>query len=210
MKEFHELLKYINEYFYDDKEEKIVVKQGKDSYPAMKAYEQALSAIKPSNENEPEEDFLFFDRIDEKWILDIAIDCVRKMSEKDRNYILYHMRAVDYHFSYAMWIRNEYIHCSRKHHCFEADGVSSNVMEYIFSIISDIYDCRNKEFVRYRQSFTAGPLFEMYSEKAPEVFSAIDNELLSPKCVITAEEAENKLKHRLLDKFGKDGFIDLF
>ena len=41
---------------------------------------------------------------------EVADDCVRNMREKDKEYLIANPYAIDYHFSYCLYIRNHYIH----------------------------------------------------------------------------------------------------
>ncbi len=130
MKELHNLLKYIDAYVYSYDTEMIMIEPHNDSTEAAQCYQNALSSIdiniaeyKPKCFN------------DERWILDIAIDCVRNMSEEDRDYVSKNTDPYEYHFGYGTGIRNKYIHCAKWHRAFRPDSVSSEVLKRIFSII---------------------------------------------------------------------------
>ncbi len=77
-------MEYINYYHYSEDEEKIVIIHSPYDEEAKAAYIKAQRV--PGN----------------SWYLDVAIDCVRQMSEIDRDYVIHHMWTSDYHFGYAM------------------------------------------------------------------------------------------------------------
>lgn len=74
----------------------------------------------------------------EEFIRDVAYDCVDNMSDKNKNSIIDNPYTFDYHFGYALYIRNKYIHrrdLSGLGWNTEADYISSRIMKYIFSIL---------------------------------------------------------------------------
>ncbi len=142
MKELHELLEYINYYEYSKTTEEILFAPGPYHREAKKKYEDTLQALETFPE--PSAFFMRYPVEADKWAIDIAIDCVRQMSEEDRDYVVHHQNDIEYHFGYAMWIRNEYIHSSKNHFCLIPDSESSKVMEIIFSIVDEKYDYREE------------------------------------------------------------------
>lgn len=45
-----------------------------------------------------------------KFVIAVAEDCIKNMTEEDKHYIRLHPCSVEYHFSYGMYIRNQYIY----------------------------------------------------------------------------------------------------
>lgn len=45
-----------------------------------------------------------------EFITEVADDCVAHLKDKDREYLISNPYAIDYHFSYCLYIRNHYIH----------------------------------------------------------------------------------------------------
>ncbi len=192
MKELHQLMEYINYYHYSEDEEKIVIVHSPYDEEAKAAYIKAQRV--PGN----------------SWYLDVAIDCVRQMSEIDRDYVIHHMWTSDYHFGYAMGIRNQYIYPSKHHYSMMPDDDSSRIMKVIFSILHPGYDHRNKECTNFFESFEYGFLNRDYGNEQREVFENIEEKLLTPGGELTAEDALQLLKDCLVAKLGKKEFKKIF
>ena len=148
MKELQPLLGHIDSYINIDDEEEIVIRHTPCAAQAQKVYEDALRLIefKESEEgdaNDDDSDDYKNHFCDPKWEFDIALDCIRTMDDDDREYVRNHLQPSEYHFGYAMGIRNRYIHPSRKHQMFMPDRVSGRIMTIILSIVSPIYNFRN-------------------------------------------------------------------
>ena len=191
MQELHRLMEYINCYRYDKKEEEIVIVHSPYDEAAKEVYDKAR-------------------RLCRQWYLDMAIDCVREMSENDRDYILHHMNSIKYHHGYAMGIRNEYIHCSAKHFTLMPDDDSTQVMKVIFSIIHPYYNHRDKNCTDYFESFEYGFLSDDYGDDQREVFEAVEEKLFAPDGGMTADDALKLLKGSLAAKLGKKEFKRIF
>lgn len=87
------------------------------------------------------------------------------MSNKDKDYLIDNPVAIDYHFSYCMYIRNNYIHnrdFSEATFWVEPDYLSSQIIRVIFSkllpeydfgnpFIEQLYD--NKGFIELRRAY---------------------------------------------------------
>ena len=131
---------------------------------------------------------------EEEFIRDVAIDCIANMKEKDKEYIRDNPCSIDYHFSYALYIRNNYIHnkdFSDVDFWVEPDHLSGCIMDYIFSeLLPDEYRYGDKfvdqlfghkEFIRLRKEYKRiygyypVKLIEKYAGRAPESESTIDN-----------------------------------
>lgn len=122
MNKWRVLLEYIDYYVYSKEDEQIQIQEGTEKEMAESLYKQFVQTHDISG--------------DDLWAFDISLDCLRKMSKKDRNYLAEHTDYNDYHFGYAMYIRNNYIHGSKKRFVLMADDTSFQVMEYMFSILS--------------------------------------------------------------------------
>ena len=83
------------------------------------------------------------------WCFDIALDCISNMSGEDLSYISKHPQVTEYHFGYGMWIRNKYIHCSKRDDFMMADDISGEVLRDIFAIVIPYYDFNNRGLVGY-------------------------------------------------------------
>ncbi len=46
----------------------------------------------------------------DEFIKQVALDCIANKSGSDKEYIRDNPRTIDYHFGYALYIRNHYIH----------------------------------------------------------------------------------------------------
>lgn len=212
MKELRPLLEFIDNYIYIDEEEEIVVKHGPHAEEAQRVYMEAISilGIKGNNRTQQnKDDYFSFGLSNQKWKFDIAIDCVRRMDNIDRDYVRNHMQTTEYHFGYAMGIRNRYIHPARKHHVLEADGVSSSVMEMIFTIVSPIYDYRNNVITGFFGDMDLSHLLERYGETQKDVFDKIYDNLANDRYK-TSKEAKADLDQSLKQSIGPDEFIKIF
>ena len=203
MQELYGLLEYINYYQYSKEDEEIKIIPSPYEEEAKKQYETALRAIGSGLRRRTEDDELFlFGGDSRKWHLDVAIDCVRQMDENDRTYVANHLQTTDYHFGYAMGIRNEYIHPAKKHHSFMADNDSTEIMKVIFSILHKGYSYRNPVCTKFFESFEYGRLSHKYGESAKDLFAAVENRIFSEEDNLTAEDALNQLKESLTKKYG--------
>ena len=115
------LLKYISYYEYEFKEEAVYIADGDES---SKAYDLYKDTVKQRCED-----------LDQKWALDIALDCVRNMPNDQRERIQKEGEIPFYHFGYGVYVRNHYIHSSKKHFVVMADDVSSTVEKFIYAIL---------------------------------------------------------------------------
>jgi len=72
----------------------------------------------------------------------VAEDCLSTMSDEDKEYIRNHPDTGEYHFGYALYIRNHYIHGKDLAIiCYDPDSLSGDIMSCIFSILlPDEYD----------------------------------------------------------------------
>ena len=220
MKELNALLLYLQNFVYDRDKEEIRIINSSDADKAAEVYNRAVLSILEEGKDpvllrtqcdpDREEGSLWRRTSETQWELDIAIDCIRKMSDEDRTYIKEHPWTSEYHFGYAMHIRNEYIHPAHRHHVWMADSVSSEVMQKIFSILIPGYDYRRKECTEYFESFTLQEYYVQYGETQKEVFDEVSRKVLADQGTITVDEALEELRQKLKEKLGKEEFIRIF
>lgn len=92
------------------------------------------------------------------FINEVADDCVRNLSEKEKEYLIANPRVIDYHFSYGMYIRNHYIHnrdFSEVSFWVEPDDLSYEIIRMILSRLLPDYDYDNAfvEKLYYTEKF---------------------------------------------------------
>lgn len=196
MKEWHVLLDYIDSYVYNHDTEEIMIKNSPDAPKALALYQKMLKDYSME-----EDEYL-------KWSFDIALDCVREMNDKDRHYLT-HSYEVDFH-GYGMFVRNRYIHCSKKHRYFLcADGQSSKVLGLIYTILHIYYNYFNKELCELLHNFTYKDIIGRYSDK----FAFIEEytlQLTDSDCKLTATEMLHKISERVRRELGAEGFKKIF
>lgn len=100
-----------------------------------------------------------------EFINEVANDCILNMSDKDKECIIDNPRAIEYHFSYCLYIRNHYIHnrdFSEATFYVEPDDLSSKIIRVIFSkllpeyilensFIEELYE--HKGFIKLRREY---------------------------------------------------------
>lgn len=70
-----------------------------------------------------------------EFINEVAEDCLKDMSAEDKEYFMENPVAIEYHFSYCLYIRNNYIHnrdFSEVSFFTHADDLSSDIIRMIF------------------------------------------------------------------------------
>jgi len=73
---------------------------------------------------------------EDEFIRAVAEDCLSTMSDEDKEYIRNHPDTGEYHFGYALYIRNHYIHGKKLAiSCYDPDSLSGDIMSGIFSIL---------------------------------------------------------------------------
>ena len=115
------IFEYRSYYEYDFEQEAIYVAKGDESSAAYNLYR------KMAMERCPE--------IEDKWALDIALDCVRNFTEEECAVIREQGEIPFFHFGYGVTVRNKYVHSSSKHVYLEADYISSIVEKFIYAIL---------------------------------------------------------------------------
>ena len=196
MREWNELLKYIDEYKYDEEEEQIVIRYSEKAREVQSEYDKALALAGEGK--------------DAKWIFDIAVDCVRRMSDEDKEYIKKNMNTTEYHMGYAMGIRNRYIHPAKKHRVLIADHISSCVMKRIFSIVSPVYDYRNSRCVSFFENFDVQRLINKYGDSHGEIIEKFVEEVTSGDEENDKNDDAKRLKMKLRGEIGQEEFIKIF
>ncbi len=81
-----------------------------------------------------------------EFVNEVADNCLRNMCMKDKECLIANPYAIDYHFSYCLYIRNHYIHnrdFSEAAFRAEPDHLSSEIIRMIFSRLLPEYDYDN-------------------------------------------------------------------
>ncbi len=120
----------------------------------------------------------------DQFIEEVAEDCYKKLSEEDKEYIYDHPFAIDYHFTYCLYIRNQYIYDNLDKFDFEAepDDLSGSIMIRIIGKVTrdnlkgvnDLFLYRlysHKEFMELRKKLResgkdSGEIIRKYAKKA--------------------------------------------
>ena len=195
MKEWHYLLTVIDSFVYDKNLEEIVFSETEEAKKAKSIYENLIKEYNISDENQ-------------RWALDIALDCVRQMSEKDRTY-LRESYDVDF-FGYGLYIRNNYIHCATRHRgFFSADSQCSVVLGFIYTIMHRYYNCFNFELCELLNNYEYESITEMYNDKFP----CIEEETLKlsdPQNTLSAKSVLKTIRKKIRDELGTEGFKKIF
>ena len=102
-----------------------------------------------------------------EFITEVADDCVANLKDKDREHLIRNPYAIDYHFSYSLYIRNHNKHnrdFSDVDSWTEPDDLSSEIIRMIFAKLIPEYDYDNqfienlfddKRFIQLRQEYRA-------------------------------------------------------
>ncbi len=133
----------------------------------------------------------------EEFVRDVALDCLDKMSEKDKAYIMDNPYTLDYHFGYALYIRNKYIHCrdiSKLGYYVHPDDLSSEIMDYIIAqLIPDEYKIDDD----YLETVFNERRFIILRKKFKELYNRYPVDLIEKHRVITdcisIREAKRKI-----------------
>lgn len=100
-----------------------------------------------------------------EFVTEVANDCVANLKEKDRESLVSNPNAIDYHFSYCLYIRNHYIHnrdFSGVNFWAEPDHLSYEIIRMIFAKLIPEYDYdsqfiemlfTDKRFIQLRQEY---------------------------------------------------------
>jgi len=196
MKKWNELMEYIDDYVYDNENEEVVVRNSNRVHEAQKIYDECRDYVG--------------DEESSKWMFDIALDCIRCMSLEKRTYLTKHMNTTEHHLGYAMYVRNKYIHVSKKHCSVNADGISSIIMKMIFSIISPIYDYRNSKCVEFFQDFTVQQIMKRYGNSYESTINEFIYNELSDTYLTDKEDLVEQFRNKMRLKVGSEEFIRIF
>lgn len=196
MKEWNELLEYIDEYVYMQEDEEIVIRYSAKAENAKRVYEKGLKLAGKEKY--------------EKWLYDIALDCVRRLSQKDIEYVKKHLYSNEYHSGYSMEIRNMYVHPAKKHYYFLADHVSTSVMKRIFSLVSPFYDFRNKRCVNFFEDSDVDQLMELYGDSCGGIIDEFIREVTGKSIAEETVDDIGRFKTKLREALGQEEFVRLF
>lgn len=195
MKEWNHLVNIIESFIYDKEVEELIFDESPKALEAKQIYENIIEEYSLNDESE-------------RWAFDIALDCVRNMRDEDRAYLT-ESYDVDF-FGYGLYIRNEYIHCSRKHHAhFSADSQCSVVLEFIYTILHRYYNRFNSELCDLLRDYDYESINRLYKTKFP----FIEEETLrltEQNNKLKAKEVLNTIKQRIRRELGRNGFKDIF
>lgn len=155
------------------------------------------------------------------FVNEVADDCIANMKESSRECLIHHPCAIDYHFTYCMYIRNHYIHkrdFSNAPFYAEPDYLSSKVIQMIFSklIPEYIYEnsfiealFENKGFIKLRKEYKKiygeypVELVQKYTPKMENIRRNCENEEVVIKTLMEALAEEvwrlNKIKDIVLE-----------
>ena len=177
------------------KEEKLVFLLKDESLEAKSLYEEIIEK--------------YFKDENSIWCFDIALDCISNVSGEDLSYISKHPQVTEYHFGYGMWIRNKYIHCSKRDDFMMADDISGEVLRDIFAIVIPNYDFNNRGLVGYLEDYRYPDLKEDYEEEYPDVFDSVLSYAIDEGNNLSGEDMMYLLKTTLLKRTGMEyyGYI---
>ena len=139
---------------------------------------------------------------EDAFIKEVALDCIANMKDKDKEYIRDNPCSIDYHFGYALYIRNHYIHnkdFSDVDFWVEPDHLSGCIMDYIISeLLPDEYShgddfvnqlfC-HKEFIRLRREYKR--IYGHYPVDLEKKHATRVPESESPKNNLSRDEIRN-------------------
>ena len=194
MKEFNKLLEYRDYYEYDFECEVIRIKDGAAHDYAKELYSHIVRD--------------FFLKDDDKWALDIALDCVHNFTEEEIEIVNRQGEIGDYHFGYGMYVRNHYVYPSKTHCYLMADHISGRVAAFIYTIMFPVYNCLCKEFMKLDSDFEYDYLRKQFSDTQP-IIKEMYETLADWKNKITAKEAVKIIKDTIRENLGRDGFKNI-
>ena len=126
MQELNCLLEYIDYYEYDKEAEEIRILPGPNAESVKEQYDKARRIVGAWYPPTPEAETRYKESASwKRWPLDVAIDCIKHMDENDKDYIVHHLQTSEYHFGYAMAIRNKYICFSTKYNSLSRIGIQA-------------------------------------------------------------------------------------
>lgn len=201
MKEWFCLLEHIDSYVYDHDSEELII----EDTEARQIYDRIIIEYHLAPEK------YYFNSI--KWEFDIALDCVRQLSQEKRDFINDNFTGVFYHDGYLMYVRNHYIHCAKKHEVLMPDDCSSQIFSFIRSIIHPYYDFRNHTLSALLHDEEFEKLCKTYRDRYGELIrvtienAALPGYSLTPKQ--TCEELYKRICKISVPSDFKEAFISL-
>ncbi len=160
-----------------------------------------------------------------EFIEEVADDFIKKLSDKDKEYICDHPFSLEYHFTYCLYIRNHYIYGNMDKFGFQIvpDDFSSSIMDCIIEKISSrdpegieplflyrLYS--HEEFMdlrkKYRKKYGNDPdeIIRKYAEKVSALdykYEAVDK-MFGAKVSIKAENDDDVKKEEVISKIIKE------
>lgn len=192
------IIKYIDSFIYDYKNEKII--------------------ILPSSNNNAEKYYNHFKKLlskcygkdnNSKWYLDIALECLRCLDKNELEIFVKEPILDNYYYGFGMHMRNQYIHSSKLHEIDDADYISDQVLRVIFTLTHPYYDLRNDCWDYLFNNHYYSILQELYYEKCFNVFDNIMKSFIGKDKYELGAEPINLLKDALKIAVGEFGFLDI-
>lgn len=191
MKEFNQLLEYREYYIYDCNEEVFCIAMGEAHDKAKELYSYLVDTYFPGEI--------------ERWQFEIALDCVHNFSDKDIRVLQSEERIFMYHDHYGMYVRNRYIHKSKKHKSIGADFISNSIEKLIYTIVLPVYNCFSKEFMKLMDDYEFEMMLSQYRRTQP-IIGQILSLLAEPDNTLTAKEGLRIIRSTIKRNVGPDGF----
>lgn len=191
MKEFNKLLQYRSYYEYDFECEALRVIEGELHDEAKALYSHIVRD--------------FFLKDDDKWALDIALDCIHNLKEDDIEFVQKQGEIFDYHFGYGMYVRNHYVHPSKLHVYFMADSVSGRVAAFLYTILLPTYNCLSEHYMKLISDFDFEYIEKQYKDTQPIIEEMLVR-LADFSNDIDAKQALKIIIKTIRENLGKDGF----
>ena len=166
MIQLNELLVYKDYYRYLFECETILIEDGIAKEKATQVYSNVIG--------------LFFIQGEDKWALDIALDCIRNFTGEEIEHILRNEKIERYHLGFGMYVRNQYIHPSKFHAYLQPDKISSKVEKFLLGIIC--------------------PNLNLFSDKNPQTLSdVLVDHYVNYKGLVTETEIGTDVFMRWID-----------
>lgn len=138
----------------------------------------------------------------------VADDCLKNMSSEDKEYLIENPVAIEYHFSYCLYIRNHYIHnrdFSETSFFTHPDDLSSDIIRMIFSRLLPEYEYDNL----FTKMLYDNRDFILLRKKYRDVYGEYPTSLVEKyKSQIKTESVHSIAEIRHFDKERIDGEIE--
>lgn len=191
MKDFNRLLEYRNYYIYDCNSEVFCIAMGEKHDDAKNLYTYLVDTYFPDELT--------------RWEFEIALDCVHNFSDKDIRVLQSEERIFMYHDHYGMYVRNHYIHKSKKHKSLMADCISNSIEKIIYTIVLPVYNCFSKEFMKLMDDLEFEDIFTQYRQTQPIIRQTLA-QLAEPDNTMMAKDALRIIRSTIKRNIGPDGF----